>query len=171
MNSAYSHQRGVALFSALVVMSIILLLAGTAARFTISNVKMSVNEEIRVSARQSTQGLIDAALDSGHNTAVRGGSGDAACVSAYPDPGGTLCQFTDLILPSELYDASTDQNAVLMRIVRSTPDLVPPPRGIQTSIRAFDAAPFYIETRFDRRGERQGYAEINEGVLILVPKY
>ncbi len=164
-------QQGVALFTALIVMSLILLLAGTAARFTTTNVKMAVNEEIRVAARQSAQALVEATINDTQNIRVRGASGDAACTSGFPDPDGDLCTWSDLMLPSLLYDPSNDQQRVKIRVVRSTPELISPPRGLQTSIRAFDAAPFWVETQFDRRDQREGFAGIHEGVIVLVPKY
>lgn len=166
------RQQGVALFTALVVMSLILLLGVTAAKFTIGNLKMAVNEEVRVSAIQGTQAIIDAAFLDGINTAVRGGDGVTTCTDRFPLPpaADTTCTYSDISLPDE-FDDDISNERIAIRVSRGTPSLIPPPRGIGTSIRAFDAAPFLIEAQFDKRDVRQGYAEINEGVILLVPKY
>ena len=163
-------QQGVALFTALIVMSLILLLGVTAARFTVGNLKMAVNEEVRVSAVQRTQAIIDAAFLDGGNTAVRGTGGNDACTARWPLPPAPAetCTWTDINLPDDFADDLSDEHVALRVEIGN---LIPPPRGLGTSIRAFDAAPFLIEAQYDKRDDRQGYAEIKEGLILLVPKY
>lgn len=164
----YPHsQRGAALVTALIVMLIILLLATTAARFSTSSLRQAINEEIRTAANLTAQSVVDGALLDGANVAVRGTSGDSNCTPNY----GETCTRNEINLPSDAFGADVLAGSIKFRSRRGFPALIPPPRGMETSTRAFDAAPFELNATFNKSSENLGQAEVHEGLILLVPKY
>ncbi len=155
------------MITSLIIMGIILLVAATATRFSMVTLKLAINEESRTAALQTTQAVIDAALIVGDNTAVRGGAGATNCTENFVE----TCTWYEVELPSGPFADYITAGDVQFRSRRGFPAFIPPPRGLETSLRAFDAAPFELEATFDKRDENQGQAQINEGLILLVPKY
>lgn len=162
-----TQQRGAALITALIFLIIITMLSLSSMRSSMLELRQSSNDEIRAAAFQNAQALVDAVLDMPAAMPVVGDVGYLTCSADFADAD---CDQTTLALPDGLYQDQLDDETIRVRVERLGPTFRPPPRGLGTSARMLTAAAFKIEAAYDRADEGQGYSEITQGVLVVVPK-
>lgn len=162
-------QRGAALLVSLIVMSIILLMVTSATRYTMASLKISLNDEIRVSTREWAQALMDGAVTIPANFPLDTPDEHAICSAAYPVNEHTPCDSFGARLPAELL-THMDLSQAHFRAERLAPELAPPPRRLGTSLRAFGVARFELEALLDRRDDGLGHARIREGLMVILPR-
>lgn len=161
IRKGYKNQDGAALVTALLILLILTILSLSAVRFTTLGKRVALNDELRVSAFQTTQSIIDAAISNPANTPVTGNEGDTFCTA-----GSTGCTQYIVTLPSEVSSLNAS-----VRITRLAPTgLTAPPRKIGSSLVQFAAAKFEVEGTYDQTAAGLGQSTIREGVLVLVPK-
>ena len=165
----HASQRGAALLISLIVMSIILLLVTSATRYTMASLKMSLNDEIRVSTREWTQAVMDGAISIPANFPMDTLADHANCSATYPADEHSPCDSFSARLPAEVM-AHLGQSQAHFRAERLAPDLTPPPRGLGTSLRAFGVARYELEAVLDRRDDGLGHARIREGLIVILPR-
>ncbi len=155
-----SRQRGAALMVSLVIMGLLLILSASAVKFATLDLRASINDELRSLAHQDAQSGIDGTLSLAGNTPVIGNADETNCL------GIDGCTRETLTLPDELADKN-----LTVRVQRGTPAFVAPPRGSGDSLRAFTAAPFNVDVRYNQVDAGLGQAEVREGLIMLVPKF
>ena len=126
---------------------------------------MAQNEESRVAAKQAAQALADAIVASPASTPVVGGTGYTACTA-----NETGCNRNDLPVNDPVLANAVANDYIQARVERTGSLFRPPPRVVETSIDKFTSASFRVTTTYDRVDEGLGREQINEGVLVLVPR-
>ena len=162
-----NKQRGAALITALIFLIIITMLSLSSMRSSMMELRQATNDEIRASAFQSAQTLVDAVLNTPSTMPVVGDVGFRNCSADFT---GLDCDATTLTLPDGMYATEIADESVRVVVERLGPTFRPPPRGLGTSARMLTAAAFRIDAAYDRGDQGQGHSEITQGVLIVVPK-
>lgn len=164
--AAHRSQRGAALFTALIMLIALTLVALASLGTSLLELRMSGNEEMAMSALQSAQAGVDvvvndAIADEPKIVIARGGKGTTACF------GVTGCTYT---IASNLVPAPVNSSYSKITITQ-TDDRGPAPRSrrFATSARLFSAAYFEVESVFDKSALGQGKAGTVEGFLQLLP--
>jgi hypothetical protein len=163
-----NRQSGIVLFTALVFLVVVTMIGVASMRSSTLELRMSLNEEARISAFQQAQALSDAIIFTPSTTPVVGGIGYRICTPSVP--AGVPCDQRDLTVPNAfiLEEMGAGRlGAVVERV--GTVD-TPPPRGLDSSVDKFSAPAFRIQSTYDREDEGRGSATVNEGVLVLIPK-
>ena len=93
-----SHQSGIVLFTALVFLIVVTMIGVASMRSSTLELRMSLNEESRVSAFQQAQALTDAIIFTPSTTPVVGGVGYRICTPSVP--AGEPCNQRDLFVPN-----------------------------------------------------------------------
>jgi len=160
------QQRGAALFTALIMLVALTLLALASLGTSLLELRMSGNEEMAMSAFQSAQAgvdvvIIDAIAKEPKIVIARGNKGATNCYNV------SGCTYT---IPEDLIPPPVKSNFSKLTITQ-TDDLGPAPRSrrFSTSAKLFSAAYFEVESRFDKSAVGQGQATIVEGFLHLLP--
>lgn len=162
------RQRGAVLFTALVFLVVVTLIALASIRSSTLELRMSLNEESRVNAFQRAQALTDVIIATPGTTPVVGAVGYRICTPSPPP--GEVCDQTDLVIPEASLQAAVTAGHLSAVVERLGSERRPPPRGIESSVDKFGAAAFRVQSTYDRADEALGRAVLNEGVLVLVPK-
>lgn len=160
-----ARQRGAALITALIFLIIITMLSLSSMRSSLLELRQASNDEIRVAAFESAQGIVDSVIDTPANMPVVGDVGYRICTSNLTD-----CDQTTVTLPDGLYEAEVAADQVSVGVTRLAPLYRPPPRGLGTSARLLTAVAFQIDSEYDRADEGFGHSAISQGVLIVIPK-
>lgn len=166
-------QRGAALFTALIMLIALTLVALASLGTSLLELRMSGNEELAMSAYQSAEAAaevatIDALKQEPQYVKPRGGKGATTCYntnSAYgwPDP----CDYT---VPAAAIPPPVNTRAHHIKITQTIDSGVPPASGRRaTSAKHFSAASFEAESIFDKSGQGQGKAAVVQGLLQLLP--
>lgn len=156
---APSRQTGAALVTALVFLVIITAIALSAMRASTQELRMSLNQELKVDAGQRAQALADGVRSSPGSTPVVGGVGHRFCAPTACDD--LLIMPADSLPPDGAWSASVERLGAETR---------PCPRGSGVSLRSFGCAAFRVQAQFDGSANRRGRADLSEGVLVLVPR-
>lgn len=127
---------------------------------------MAQNEESRFSAIQTAQALTEAIISNPLSTPVIGDTGFTICT-----PGIAGCNMYAVNLPPGYVADEVASGRLDARIERLSPAEKPPPRVVNSSVDKFSAATFEVVATYDRSDEGQGYAELVEGVLVLLPRF
>jgi type II secretory pathway pseudopilin PulG len=159
------YQRGITLVTSLIFLILISVMSATSMRSSRLNVRMSQNEEARLSAVETAQGLTEMIADSPNLTPVIGGANFTMCTT-----GEVGCNLTNIVLPAGYLANEIAAGHLSARVQRLSPAEKPPPRLTSSSIDKFSAASFQITASFDRADEGLGRARLSEGLLVLVPK-
>jgi Tfp pilus assembly protein PilX len=166
--SLRSQARGTALLVALVLMGLITLMAASVVRFSMSGLRVAVNEELRSDAFQNAQSLVDAALAVPQNLNVETGLDETNCVT-----GVTGCNYNTLVLRDNAGAAVTASalaaSGSAIRTRRVGPEISTPPRNTGYSAVRFQAAFLQVESLYDGSDGGWGRATLNEGVTVIVP--
>ena len=160
-----SNQSGAVLVIALMFLVAITLLTISSMRSSNIGLHMAQNEESRIVAEQAAQALADAIVANPASTPVIGVTGFTACTV-----GEANCNRNDLPVNNSVLAGAVASNHIGARVERTGLAFRPPPRIVESSIDKFSAASFKVTTTYDRTADGLGRQQVNEGVLVLVPK-
>ena len=163
-----SKQTGAVLFTALIFMVVMTVIALASIRSSTLELRMSLNEETRVTAFQRAQALSDSIMFAPGTTPVIGAVGYRICTASVPL--SVTCDQRDLVIPDVNIQASVAAGHLSAVVERLGSERRPPPRGIESSVDKFGAATFRVESTYDREAEGLGRSDLNEGIMVLVPK-
>jgi hypothetical protein len=158
-------QSGAVLVIALMFLVAITLLTISSMRSSNIGLHMAQNEESRIVAEQAAQALADAIVANPASTPVVGVTGFTACTV-----GETGCSRNDLPVENSILADAVASSYISARVERTGLSFRPPPRIVESSIDKFSAASFKVTTTYDRSADGLGRQQVNEGVLVLVPK-
>ena len=169
MNMTYkSKQTGAVLFTALIFMVVMTVIALASIRSSTLELRMSLNEETRVTAFQRAQALSDSIMFAPGTTPVIGAVGYRICAASVPL--SVICDQRDLIIPDANVQASFAAGHLSAVVERLGSERRPPPRGIESSVDKFGAATFRVESTYDSAVAGLGGSDLSEGIMALVPK-
>jgi Tfp pilus assembly protein PilX len=166
MNRA-SRQNGAALIVALLFLLIITLISMSNMRTSTLELQMSGSHQLQMEAVERAQSIVDGTIDQTGNFVVIGGAGYTNCTANLP---AADCNEQSLTLPSADPFASAVSDGITAKVVRLSPDVIRPPRGLGSSITAFDAATYAVRGNYDETSLGFGRAEVVQGYMMLVPK-
>ena len=160
------RQRGAALFTSLIMLIALTLVALASLGTSLLELRMSGNEEMAMSAFQSAQAGVDVVLNDAlaeepQVVLARGAKGDTTCYNV------AGCTFP---IPANLVPLPV-KSAYSKITITQTDDrgTAPRSRRFATSTRLFSAAYFEVESVFDKSAIGQGKAGVVEGFLQLLP--
>jgi Tfp pilus assembly protein PilX len=160
-----SKQSGAVLVVALMFLVAITLLTVSSMRSSKIGLHMAQNEESRIVAEQAAQALADAIVANPGSTPVVGVSGFTVCTV-----GEANCNRNDLPVDNSVLAGAVSESHISARVERTGLAFRPPPRIVESSVDKFSAASFKVTTTYDRTADGLGRQQVNEGVLVLVPK-
>ena len=163
-----SKQSGAVLFTALIFLVVMTVIALASIRSSTLELRMSLNEETRVNAFQRAQALSDAIVSSPGTTPVIGSAGYRICTASVPL--SVVCDQRDLVIPDANVQGGVAAGHLSAVVERLGSDGRPPPRGIESSVDKFGVATFRVESTYDREAAGLGRSDLNEGIMVLVPK-
>jgi hypothetical protein len=158
-----SKQRGVVLFVSLIMVVIIGMLTLSLMGMSRIEMRMANNEEARINGLQVAQSMIDVAVSDSKMTPVVGGAEYRLCLGDQTD-----CDMEIPSTPPDEVNAYVTSDALDFVATRSDPPLRPPVRGSGWSV-SFVAAPFRLRATYDRTEDGQGFAEVEQGLEIMIP--
>ncbi len=158
-----SHQRGVALVVAVVILIGISVVSLSSLKTSVFELLMAGNDEARTSAFQHAHAGLDAVAVETTNFVVTGGLGYRNCTASF-EPSSD-CNQMDITVP-DAFDATNTQ----MYVERLAPLATCPPRGMETSCENFTVAIFAMDSHYNDTANRGGRSRQQEGYLILVPR-
>ena len=177
--TTFKQQRGVVLVVALIIMIVITLLTISGMSGGIMEMRMSVNEEMRIAALQAAQAAVDEIAEriiedpvetdlTPLDVAVAGLPGDAlVCTSALPS---TVSSCTDASLSLVGQSASANDKVAITRLAPEQGNPNPTRiRGREFSVDRFRAAFFQIEAEHDATATAGSRARIVQGYMALIP--
>ena len=157
-------QRGAALFTALIMMIALTLVALASLGTSLLELRMSGSEESAMSAYQSAQGGVDVivndAISQQQVVIARGGKGTTTCFNE------SGCTYT---IEASQMPAPVNTPATKIKIIQVDDRGSAPRMRLATSARYFSAAYFEVESTFDKSGAGQGKAATAQGYLQLLP--
>jgi hypothetical protein len=158
---ALAAQRGVALAVALILLVVMTLMVLSGVRMSSNELRMSMNDEIRVNAFEQAQSLVDTVIRDFSNTPVLA-DGEVLCLNE----SDAMCDDDDLKLPAGThYDE--DDDTINVMITRIPPQSAPPPVGSGFSADKFASAQHQVIGKYDRNATGQGGARVREGLAIV----
>jgi hypothetical protein len=155
-------QRGIALATALIFLSVLTLLGLATLRLSSIELKMAQNDHARVSALEIAQAAIDATIDDPSNTPVSLFGPVSRC---FGESGDLSCAGAELILSGALFDEGVYAQALL-----TEPAEQPVTNLLITSSDKFALATFTLRAKYDRSAEGLGAADIEQGYIELLPR-
>lgn len=164
------QQRGVALAVALIILVITTLIALSASRFTVLELRQSTNFETVRSAQQGAQSVVDAVVTLPNIAQLTGNVGDTICTDNLTGCTSTISALRDNTFASEI-----DANEVTARVERLAPLLRPLPRpgrgreGTASSATLFEGATFSVQGSYDRSGAGLSRSQVDQGIIVRVP--
>lgn len=160
-----SRQHGTVLPTALVFLLLISLIAFASTRSGLMDLRIATNEELRISSFEFAQSVVDATAADPTNTRVIGSVGYRNCTSTLS------CDSNDVVLADSYQAARVASGDITVEVERLAPELRPPPRGIESSADKFDTAAFSVNAQVGATDAEMGAAQVEQGVLVLVPKF
>lgn len=171
--SMRGQQRGAALATALLILSVLTLLGLAAMRGSKTELRLSQNAESRVNALQSAQAIADGVTQNDANLSIGNGPGYSACYvpgssGSAPDSLPFTCASPTLAAPGD----TALQSWTYARVLREDPEFLSAAalRGAGNSGRAYDYARFTVTGGYDHSAQGFGAAEVIQGVLKLHAK-
>lgn len=160
-------QRGVALVIALVILIVTTLIALSASRFTVLEVRQSSNFETLRDAQEAAQSVVEGVIALPETILVTGSVGDVNCT---PTPGLSGCTSTNLALPGNLFQSEIAAGKVWGKAERLAPLFrgLPRIRGTGSSTVEFKGASFSVQGSYDRTDIRLSRARVDQGYLVPV---
>lgn len=160
--SAFSIQRGVALPVALILLVVITLLALSGIRLSTMELRMALNDELRINSFEQAQSVVDSTVRNFNNTPILADN-VTICARAAPP----LCTDVSVTLPPGVYDTELAKEWINV-IIRGIPPLnAEPPVGTGYSLANFDAAYLQVTGIYDRNLDGLGRTTINEGIAVV----
>lgn len=168
MNVAHirSRQRGVALAVALILLVVLTLLALSGIRLSTMELRMALNDELRVAAFEQAQSMVDTTVRRFTNTPILA-PGITRCVKTITDKctaAGSLTLSDDVKEKFGVNDNSVNVNVWIERI---PPQNAEPPVNSGFSLSSFDAAYMQVTGLWDQNAVGKGAATVREGVAIV----
>lgn len=157
-------QQGAALATALILLVIITILSLASLRNAATGVRLAQNAQLRVTAAEQAQSLVEEVLAVDANTPILEGTDYEACYDASSAAPFTCGSATAIQWPN----ARTRGDAYA-RVQRLAPEDVPIQRSMGSSATHYNAARYGITAGYNRAAEGLGAAEISEGVFRLKP--
>lgn len=157
-------QRGVVLVISLVFLLLLTLVATATMQTSTIELRMSGNEEVRLTTAELTQSIIDQVAGDPSNLPISGSVGYINCT-----PNVTGCTENAVTINTNLLPAA-EANKARVIVQRMGPELTPAPRGINSSADAFFAARFEVDTTYDGTADNEGKANFVQGLMVLVPR-
>lgn len=162
-------QRGVALAIALIFLVVITLVGLVAMRSSVVEIKLARNNQFEIEATQKAQAVVDAVLEDKANFSSTLKVGEISCYDSGANA-PTACEQSGrralLNANGELF-----QTGVYAEVQRLAPARVPVPVPSLTSMDKFTAAAFSVRGQFNRAQEGLGAADIEVGVIKILPRY
>ena len=159
-------QRGVALAVALILLVVLTLLALSGIRLSTMELRMSLNDELRVAAFEQAQSMVDSTVRRFTNTPILA-PGITRCVKVITGlctDEGSLTLSDEVKAKFGVNDATVNVNVVIERI---PPQNAEPPVNSGFSLSSFDAAYMQVSGIWDQNAKGLGSATIREGVAIV----
>lgn len=165
-------QHGAALFTALIMLIALTLVALASLGTSLLEMRMSGNEELAMSAYQSAEAGAEVATNDALKAQVfviaRGSKGATTCYNTdtkYNWP--SSCDYT---IPTSAVPPPVNSNAHHLKITQ-TIDRGPPPASgkYATSAKHFSAASFEAESIYDKSGLGQGKSAVVQGLMQFLP--
>lgn len=156
-------QHGSVMIIALIFLVVLGIMGLTSMQTSRLELHMAGNEQVKVSAQQAAQSLIDAIIADPTMTPVIGGIGFVLCTAGQPN-----CDLPSITMP-----AGPLQPEVAAQHLGATGELTaigPPPRGTGFSADFFEANHYRLTSTYDRADEGLGRASITQGMVILTMK-
>lgn len=161
-------QRGVALATALVFLVVITLVGLVAMRSSVVELRLARNTQFEIEAAQTAQAVVDAVVANLDNFSVDLQPGGIACYDSGSDaPAACGAAFAANLLDVQ---NALFQDGIYAEVRRLPPAQVPPPAPLLTSMDKFSAAAFAVRGQYNRAAAGLGAADIEQGVLRLVPR-
>lgn len=177
-------QRGIALATALIFLVVITILGLVAVRSSTTELRLAHNAQVRVEALQAAQAVVDAVLANPANLPVSADPNYLRCYDAGAHGSQKDCpsESAGLVLPAQETviaadapagecdpNASLFQSGVYAEAQRLPPEDVPVPGAFLTSMDKFHMAAFSVRGQYACGNTGLGSADIEQGVLKLVP--
>ena len=159
-----NQQRGAVLLVSLIFLVVMGLIGLSSMQSSRLELRMAVNEEVRNSAHQSAQALIDAIIATPAMTPVIGGIGFTLCT-----PGQPGCNLQSLFMPAGPLVPDVAAGHLFATATLTAPTNIPPPRGFGFSADKFAASVYQISATYDRADEGLGRADVTQGLIVLTP--
>lgn len=166
--SPAGRQRGIALAVALILLVVLTLLALSGVRLSTMELRMALNDQLRVESFERAQSMVDTTIRNFNNTPVLA-QGVALCarIDATTAPGCATVRASLADTLSGIHTALYSANAVNVTI-RSIPPLnADPPVGTGYSLDKFDASYLRVEGVYNQNSLGYGAARVNEGVAVV----
>lgn len=178
MKSMRNRQAGAALFTALIFLIMITLLSLAAMRSSVLELRMAGNQELKNTAFQRAQAVVDATVGDSANMPSLSTVGATNCMTSDPLAGdGTVCTTTGVVLDesylsnyTEYFDGDVSDGEVYARVTRLGPLEQPAPRSIGTSAAIYSVASYQVDAIYDLSQIGQGRAQVREGIMLLIAK-
>lgn len=166
----HRHQRGAVLFTSLMFLVVATFIALASIRSGVLELRMSLNDEIRVNAFQQAQSLADWVAATPSATPVVGDEDFKRCTLEVSDADCDLSEgfVSDGDLAARIAAVAGDGGELSVSVQRAGSAEAPCPRGIGNTAVGTGCAPFRVRARYDMAAQGGGRAEIREGVLVFV---
>lgn len=167
------RQRGVALAVALILLVVLTLLALSGIRLSTMELRMALNDELRVSAFEQAQSYVDGTVRRFTNTPILA-PGITRCAKTISGkcntatlqmPTGTFyVNGASTTMANEIASTSWNVNVLIERI---PPQNAEPPVNSGFSLTSFDAAYMQVAGLWDKNSIGLGSAIVREGIAIV----
>jgi hypothetical protein len=161
-----SRQRGVALAVALILLVVLTLLALSGIRLSAMELRMALNDELRIASFEQAQSMVDTTVRRFTNTPILA-PGVTRCYKTVTDicsNAGTLFLSADVREQFDLDDTDVNVNVWIERI---PPQNAEPPVNSGYSISSFDAAYMQVTGLWDQNALGRGASTVREGVAVV----
>jgi hypothetical protein len=156
-------QRGSIMLISLIFLVVLGIMGLTSMQTSKLEMRMSGNAQVRVSAHEAAQSLIDAIVADPTTTPVVGGVGYVLCTA-----GVAVCNRASITMPAgPLLPEVTGQH---LDATGELSTIGPPPRGSGFSADFFEANHYRLTATYDRADEGLGRASVTQGLVILTMK-
>lgn len=167
-------QAGIALATALIFLVVITILGLVAMRSSTTELQLARNQQNRVEAMETAQAVVDAVIADDTNTPVTTNPDYLRCFDSGDAGGQDQCPGADsgLVL-GPTTDNGVDsifQHGIYAEVRRLDPAESPVPATFMTSMDKFTTASFAVRGQYARGAAGLGAADIEQGLLKLVPK-
>jgi len=158
-------QQGVVMMVSLIMLIVIGILTLSLMGMSRTELRMAHNDEVRAGALQLAQAATDLIVASPGMTPVIGTAGYKFCTDGVAD----CDDYDEIVIVEPGLEDEVDDGHLEVEITRGDPEYRPPPRGMGFSASKFTATTFEVAATYDRAEDGLGYAEINEGLIVLIP--
>lgn len=164
------RQRGAVLFTSLMFLVVVTFIAMASIRSGVLELRMALNDEIRVNAFQQAQALVDWVAATPASTPVVGDEDFKRCTVENTDVDCDLSEafVADADISAKIADVAGKGGEYSVSVQRTGSENAPCPRGIGTTAVGTGCAPFRVTARYDMADQAGGRVEISEGVLVFV---